>query len=173
MAVVLLYRRIRYGYPFRRIRLTQGKYAIVDQKNYEWLNQYKWHALKNDHTFYAGRTVNKKLVRMHREILKAPYHLLVDHINRNGLDNREANLRLATKSQSNQNRLFRRRKSSRSRYKGVHWYQPGKNWMAQICVNSKNKTIGHFVDEIEAAKAYDKAAKKYHKEFAVINFESK
>jgi len=98
VVLVLSYRRINYGYPFRRIPLTQGKYAIVDPENYERLNKYKWYASKGGSTFYAVRSawdsINKKkrTIKMHREIINPPYPLVVDHINRNGLDNRKANL---------------------------------------------------------------------------------
>jgi hypothetical protein len=105
---VLLYRRIHYDYPFRRIPLTRGKFAIVDQKHYDRLSQYKWQAGKSSSsgTFYAARSVwdkvnkKKRTIKMHREIICSPYPLVVDHINHNGLDNRKANLRPATKSQN-------------------------------------------------------------------------
>ena len=103
IALTLLYRRARYGYAFRRIPLTQGKYAIVDPEDFERLNKYKWYAVKDSRTFYAYRNkrVGKKYISlgMHREILDPPGHLVVDHINHNGLDNRKANLRLATSAQ--------------------------------------------------------------------------
>jgi hypothetical protein len=107
---------------------------------------------------------------MHREILRPPGHLVVDHINHNGLDNRKANLRHATRAQNNFNRLIIIREDSSSKYKGVSWRKRKKKWRARICINGERKHIGYFKDEIHAAKAYDKAAKKYHGEFASLNF---
>jgi hypothetical protein len=173
VALALLYRRACYGYAFRRIPLTQGKYAIVDPEDFERLNKHKWFAVKSVNTFYAGRTkrVGKKYIpiRMHRQILHPPDNLLVDHINHDGLDNRKANLRLATCAQNSYNRIhFRKRKSSK--YTGVSWQKQRKKWIVLISYNCKQKFIGLFEDEIQAAKAYDKAAKKYHGEFASLNF---
>ena len=173
VALLLLYRRARYGYAFRRIPLTQGKYAIVDPEDFERLNKHKWFAVKSANTFYVGRTIyaGKKhiSIRMHREVIHPPDHLLVDHINHNGLDNRKANLRPATCAQNSYNRKqFRKRKTSK--YTGVSWRKQKKKWTVIIRYNCKNKFIGYFKDEIQAAKAYDKAAKEYHGEFASLNF---
>ena len=176
--LALLYRRIRYGYPFRRIPLTQGKYAIVDPDDFERLNRHKWYASRCRNSFYARRNIyvyagkERKVVvmGMHRQVIKAPDGLLVDHINNNGLDNRKANLRLATHRQNNCNRLYAKRTGSHSKYIGVSWHKYKKKWYAQISFNGKRKHIGYFHDEIEAGKAYDKAAKQYHKDFAVLNF---
>jgi hypothetical protein len=174
VALVLLYRRVRYGYAFRRIPLTQGKYAIVDPEDYERLSKHKWHANKAKNTYYAIRRVhvgfNKwKHIKMHREVLNPPDHLFADHINHNGLDNRIANLRAATHRQNAYNRIHFRKYQS-SKYKGVSFNNRKKKWIAQIRFNSKHKFIGYFDNEIEAAKAYDKAAKQFHGEFAVLNF---
>jgi hypothetical protein len=173
---VLLYRRARYGYPFRRIPLTQGKYAIVDPEDFERLNKHKWYASKWGNTFYAVRCAgprNKtKYIRMHREIMRPPDHLVIDHINHKGLDNRKANLRNATRAQNNYNRVAIKRKGATSKYKGVAWKKEKKKWRAHIYFNGEGIFLGYFKDEIQAAKAYDKAAKKYYGQFAYLNFQN-
>ena len=118
------------------------------------------------------RDGKQKVVWMHREIMKAGDREFCDHINRNGLDNRKANLRLATRSQNAWNRR-KAKIESRSKYKGVSWYNRGKRWNARIHVNRKEKFLGIFADEIEAAKAYDAAARKCFGEFAQLNFDKK
>lgn len=110
---------------------------------------------------------------MHRVIIEAPDEMFVDHINHNGLDNRRSNLRLATRSENTQNRRKISTKT-RSRYKGLSLHKERrKGWSARIRVKGKSKFLGFFADEIEAGKAYDRAARKYHGEFAVLNFEGK
>jgi hypothetical protein len=174
--MLLLYRRARSGYAFRRIRMAQPRYAIVDPEDYERLNKYEWEARRARNTpFYAARQARHPterkftLIFMQREIIKVGEGLLTDHINHNSLDNRKANLRPATYTQSNRNR----RKfsgQSNSKYKGVYWKKNINKWVAQIGVNKKVIHLGCFKKEIDAARAYDEGAKKYHGEFASLNF---
>jgi hypothetical protein len=170
---VLLYRRLRYGYAFRRIPLTQGKFAIVDPEDYGHLAKFKWHVCKSGNTFYARRKVahkkNKKtIIYMHRQTIKAPEGFVADHINHNGLDNRKANLRRATWTQ-NIRHSKKTRNKFQSNYKGLFHRRDGM-WRVLITVNGRRIYLGCFKDEIEAAKAYDTAAKKYFGEFAALNF---
>jgi hypothetical protein len=106
---------------------------------------------------------------MHREVLNVLDNMLIDHINRKGLDNRKANLRPATQAQNMRNRK-KHHYNSRSRYKGLYWQEHNKKWRVRIAFNKKRIQLGQFSDEIEAAKAYDRAAKKYHGDFASLNF---
>jgi hypothetical protein len=176
---LLLYRRLRYGYAFRRIILTQGKFAIVDPDDYYRLREYKWHATRRRYRcydeFYAARRIPNrkgekgKTIHMHREVANTPEDLLCDHINGRTLDNRKANLRSATALQNKWNSR-KYSQSSSSIYKGVWFHKGIQKWTAMITVRHKRIHLGTFEDEIQAAKAYDKAAKKYYGEFAKLNF---
>ena len=99
--------------------------------------------------------------------MDAPKGLFVDHINHDGLDNRKSNLRLCTQRQNNQTQ---RPRGKTSKYKGVYWNKRAKKFMASICIDGKKKSLGYFIDEVAAAKSYDKAAKKLFGEFAYLNF---
>jgi hypothetical protein len=172
---VLLYRRLRYGYTFRKIPLTRGQFAVVDPDDYYRLSEHKWRISKDYGKFYAIRTgrsqdgKKRKAIRMHREVAKTPDGLECDHINSDSLDNRKANLRSATRMQNSWNRS-KSSKPSYSKYKGVTFDKKMQKWLAQIRVRGKHISIGRFKDEIQAAKAYDKAAKKHFGEFAKLNF---
>jgi len=172
---VLLYRRLRYGYAFRRIALTQGKFAIVDPDDYYRLSEYKWSASRVYNKFYAVRTgptekgKRGKTIRMHREIANLPDGLECDHINGNSLDNRKANLRPVTRQQNCWNNRKRRPKSL-SIYKGVSYSSRGRPWKAMLMVGGKRIYLGSFDTQKQAAKAYDKAAKIHFGEYAKLNF---
>ncbi len=174
VCLALFLRRLWFGYSFRRIPLTQRRYAIVDPADYTRLAEYKWHANRSRTTFYAQRKkwlpeLKKEVtVRMHRHILNVPDNLLVDHINGNGLDNRRANLRPATHSQNTCN--IGKYQLSRSRYKGVTWHKARRRWNARIRSNRRTISLGYFDNELDAAKAYDVAAREHHRQFARPNF---
>ncbi|MBW8041200.1 MAG: endonuclease [Planctomycetes bacterium] len=170
---LLFYRRLRYGYPFRRIHLTQGKYAIVDPEDYHRLSKHKWHLVRSPRSDYAARCITigkgrQKHIAMHRVIMNAWDGQFIDHINHNGLDNRKANLRLASMAQNSWNKRKQRGKHS-SKYKGVSWFARAKKWQARIQANGTKIFLGNFTKEIDAAKAYDRAAIKYHRDFAYLN----
>jgi hypothetical protein len=153
----------------RIIPLTRGKFAIVDAEDYPELSKHKWHATRDGRNSYATRRNNGKTTRMHRHIMNAPDHLVVDHIDRNGLNNTKANLRLCTHRQNHYNSKNDPKNKS-SKYKGVAYKKNYNRYTAQIKQYGKTQHLGTFKTEREAAKAYDKKAKILFKEFAYLNF---
>lgn len=158
----------------KEIALTQGKVAIVDDDDFARLIQHKWTYLEHTHGGYAlrnGRDTNpiRHTVLMHREIMSAGIGFMVDHINGDTLDNRKSNLRLCTNAQNMRNQK-RHRDNKTSRYKGVSLKRDCNKYRAQLCTNGKVTHLGYFDSELDAARAYDQAALKYHGEFARLNF---
>lgn len=155
-----------------KIPLTQGRYAKVDPADYLWLSQFRWHCKVNDDTIYAVRCITvegrSKRVYMHRLIMNTPPHLVCDHMNHQGLDNRRNNLRNCTKSQNNANR--RSSPDATSQFVGVSWDARRQIWVAHIKKNGHPKYLGGFPIEQDAARAYDAAARVLHAEFANLNF---
>jgi hypothetical protein len=150
------------------IPLTQGKFAIVDADDYDQLSKHKWHVSKNHRTEYAGMSPGGKYIKMHRLLLNAPPHLVVDHRDRNGLNNRKANLRLCTHQENICNQRPQRDRTSR--FRGVHWHKTTKKYAARIQKYGKRYFLGYYHDEIEAAVAYDIKAMEFFGEFAYLNF---
>jgi hypothetical protein len=158
----------------KQIPLTQGKFALVDDNDYEELSQCNWCAAWNCHTrsFYAQRhssSVNGKrtIILMHRVILGAKSGQESDHRNHDTLDNRRENLRLCT---HNENQHNQKPQMGSSSFKGISWHKLTHKWRAQIQFNASRHHLGCFTDELDAARAYDTAARILFGEFALTNF---
>lgn len=152
----------------KTILLTRGKVALVDDSDFEELSKYKWHAVWDGYNWYAA--YGHKCIKMHRVILglKSGDGKLTDHKNSNSLDNCRENLRICTNAENLRN--SKKHKDNISEFKGVSWHKRIRKWLARIVFNYKIIHLGYFNSAIEAAKAYDQAAKKYFGEFAKLNF---
>ena len=155
------------------IKLTQGKFAKVDDENFEWLSQFKWcfdsagYAVRNVYSKDSrGRKVHKAIY-MHRLVLGTPEGKQTDHINGDGLDNQLSNLRIASCSENAFNQGAH--KDSRSGIKGVSWHARNQAWVGQIRIGGKRISLGYFKDINAATRAYNAAAIKYHGSFARLN----
>lgn len=155
------------------ISISNGLCVVVDQSDFDWLNQWKWCALGGSGEGcsgpYAARFLPgfpRGVVRMHRLIIDAPNGIFVDHINRDTLDNRRRNLRLCTKGENGQNVAAR----SLSGFKGVSQIRSEDRWRAQIKFNRRFISLGRFSNPDEAARAYDLAALRYFGPEAALNF---
>lgn len=161
----------------KEIQLTQNQVALVDDEDYDYLNQWKWYASysKDINNYYAARNTivenSHKTILMHRVIMNPQKERLIDHIDHNTLNNQKSNLRIVTHSQNNQNQRMQKGKSSK--YKGVHWNKEKQKWQARIKINYKIKHLGYFETEDDAYKAYCKAAQISFGEFAYTELELK
>lgn len=154
----------------------KGKYfAQVDDSDFEKIKHIKWQFRKTKTNIYAKHF---KLGAMHRYILSiSDSKIHVDHKDMNGLNNQRDNLRIANRSQNGANR---KSTGKTSKYLGVYLWidkkaKPGneRKFTVRIRHNGIQSHLGRFNSEIEAAKAYDEAAKKIHGEFANLNFPAK
>jgi hypothetical protein len=151
------------------VPLTQGQVALIDEVDAEAVLVHRWAAHRIGKTFYAAARARPdggpEIIHLHTFLTGWP---LTDHRNGNGLDNRRANLREATKSQNAANRGLDR--NNTSGFKGVYWNKAERKWQAHIQVDGKKRTLGRFPDPEDAARAYDAAALDAFGEFAWLNF---
>lgn len=154
----------------KAIPLTQGKVALVDDADFAELSKFKWMAVEDTRTFYAARhspSKTRKLIYMHRVIMKTPEKLKTDHIDGNGLNNRRKNLRICTDAENARNR--QKPNNNTSGLKCVSFYKKSKKWQAYIGVNKKQIHLGYFKTKEDALIARISACEKYHGEFKRIN----
>lgn len=167
----VLYRKHRWGFSFRKIKLTKGKYAIVDPEDYDRLSEYDWQAIEGRcGNFYAGRIEGGKIIYMHRQIMNNPIGAIVDHKYRDGLNNTKRKLRIVTAAQNSCNST-KTSSNCTSKYKGVNRHKDKNKWRSYITHKGRRMHLGYFENEEDAAKAYDAAARKYHGDFACLNFD--
>lgn len=155
----------------KRIPLTQGKFAIVDDNDFEWISKIKWYARKDRNNYYAEnhKGNRKSSTKMHRMIINAPEGFSVDHINGDGLDNQRKNLRLCTTEENTRNRD--KQKNNTTGYKGVTIHKKTGLYQAQTTHHKKHVSFGYFKTAKEAARAYDKNIRLLHKDFSKTNFD--
>jgi len=152
----------------KKIPLTKGKYAVVDNEDYAWVKSVgKWSCHIGSSTSYARREEKGVLVIMHRLIVGAPQGLVVDHIDGNGLNNRRENLGICTNAQNLMNRKNQR--NNRSGFKGVSWHKAQGKFRAFIYLKGRHISLGSFSKAKEAAQAYNQASLKYHGKFGRLN----
>lgn len=159
----------------KQIPLSQGKFALVDDEDYEYLNQWKWYAWKHykHKTFYAVRNIRlgnntRTTIFMHRVILGlTDSKIQGEHRDNEGLNNLRSNIRPCTNSQNQMNRGVIL--NTTSGFKGVSWSRERNKWISQISISGKQKNLGRFTSKIEAAEKYNEAAIKYYGEFSKLN----
>jgi HNH endonuclease/AP2 domain len=152
------------------VPLTRGYEAIIDAADAAFVGQWNWFALPKTNTVYAarwGREGEPRTVRLHRVLLDPPQDLGIDHVNRNGLDNRRGNLRLATRSENMWNSAIQ--VNNTSGFKGVSWVKRDKKWAASIRVFGKTNYLGYFETAEQAHEAYARASAEMHGEFGRLS----
>ena len=157
--------------------LGNNLYTIVDEDDYYWLSQWNWNAVKIKNKLYVRRGIKKVKLKtnvkyelfLHRVIMQCTdSNLVVDHIDKNPLNNQKSNLRICTKAENNRNTSSH--KNSSSQYLGVSYDKARNKWNAQLMINGVKILAKRYITEIEAAKAYDEVAKVHFGIYANLNF---
>ena len=139
--------------------------TIVDEEDYYDLIQYSWCCNGN---YIIGKVGNKRGVALHRYVMKYDGKDYIDHIDRNPLNNKKDNLRLTTPKQNNLNKSSRN--GSTSQFVGVHFDKTALKWISRITIDGKQKNLGRFDNEENAAMARDIATKEHYGDFGKLNF---
>lgn len=147
-----------------RIPLNKGLEAVVAIADLPKVEGFNWRVVWNGYTHYAVRTELGKSILMHREIMEAPSGVEVDHVDRDGLNNRRDNLRLATRSQNCVNRGLA--KNNTSGFVGIVWHKQSSKWNARIKVDGVRRSLGYYHTKEEASAAYKSARRVLFGEFA-------
>lgn len=142
-----------------------GELILIDDADHAWLSKYRWSLNSSGYPQASGGKL------LHRMITGAQKGEYVDHVHQNPLDCRRSELRLCRQSQNLANR--RKQANRSSQYKGVSWHKQHQKWQVRITSRQTGRLlhIGYFTDEVQAAKAYDDAARAQYGEFALTNFE--
>lgn len=151
----------------KEIKLTQGQVALVDDKDFEWLSQWKWYVMTNYGHWYAIRNGDLGSIYMHKEIMKPMTDFVVNHIDGNRLNNQKVNLRLC--NLTGKAGMQKEARNNTSGYRGVSWHRKFQCWVAKIGLKNETINLGCFPDPKQAALAYNAAALKHFGEFARIN----
>lgn len=152
----------------KTIPLTKGLFTIVDDEDFEILNQYKWYALNSSNKIYAARDIvvnrYKSTILLHRFLMNInDSKIHVDYKNGFSIDNTKQNLRLATNQQNMRN--CKQNKGNKTGFRGVIWIQEKKKFRAGITINRKSYHLGYFLTAEEASKVYEAKAKEVYGEF--------
>lgn len=154
-----------------KIPLTLGKVALIDNKD-EWVTEWKWYASKRPHTYYVVRNLKKDerektgkhTIYLHQQLIEVPDGFEVDHKDRNGLNNRRKNLRLASSLQNAANKGMRT--DNTSGVIGVNWDKRTGSWRAELQVNREYKFLGRFANLDEAIAVRKQGELLHFGEFA-------
>ena len=149
----------------RIIQLDQGT-AYISDEDYDRLSSYRWKLMKDGDRTYAYRDDNGRLISMHQDVLGAKDGYVIDHRDRDGLNNVRSNLRYATRAQNRANSTRPKSATASSRFKGVTLIPA--RWVARITVDGKSTKLGTFHTEEEAGEAYAAAARRLYPEFAPV-----